>query len=60
MTTTTALLVALLLLPALIIFHFTKSKPQRVREMRSRGWTWKRCADHFGVSASTARRWSLN
>ena len=50
---------ALLLLPLLALWHFTKSKPQRIREMRQRGWTWQRCADRYGISPSTARRWAL-
>ena len=58
MTTITIWAVALLLLPLLALFHLTKSKPQRVREMRQRGWTWKQCADRYGVSQSTVRRWA--
>ena len=34
-------------------------KNQRVREMRSRGWTWKRCSDRFNVSPTTAKRWAM-
>ncbi len=57
--TTIFWLTALLLLPILILLHLTKSKPQRIREMRSRGWTWKRCGAVFGVTDKTAKRWSL-
>ena len=60
MTCVLAWAVALLLLPVLVLFHLTKSKPQRVREMRQRGWTWKQCADRYGVSATTARRWAMS
>jgi len=49
----------LVVLPILVIWHFTKSKNQRVREMRNRGWTWKRIAAKYGVSQSTVRRWSM-
>ena len=58
MTTLTLWAAALLLLPLIVLFHLTKSKPQRIREMRSRVWTWQRCADRFDISPSTARRWA--
>ena len=59
MTTTFALMAALLLLPLLVLIHFTKSKPQRLREMRARGWSWKRCGAVYGVSDKTAKKWSV-
>ena len=59
MTTLILWAAAVLLLPLLVLFHLTKSKPQRIREMRQRGWSWKQCAERFGVSQSTARRWAV-
>jgi hypothetical protein len=55
-TTTLAAIAALLLLPLIILFWVTESKPQRARRLRSYGWTQQRIADHLGVSRSTARR----
>ena len=43
MTTLTLWAVGLLLLPLLVLWHLSKSKPQRVREMRQRG----RTCQHF-------------
>ena len=59
MTTAILWVAALLLLPLLALWHFTKSKPQRIREMRQRGWSWRAIADRYGVSQSTARRWAV-
>lgn len=57
-TTTAVWLLALLLLPLLLIWHFSKSKAQRITEQRHRGWTWKQVADYWHCSPSTARRWA--
>ena len=57
MTTFTAVLVAVLLLPLLVLWHLSKTKSQRIQEMRSRGWSWKRCGAYYGVSDKTAKRW---
>ena len=54
MATTTALLLAALLLPLLILLWVTESKPQRARRLRGYGWTQQRIADHLGVSRTTA------
>ena len=56
MTTTLAVIAALLLLPLIILLWATESRPQRARRLRSYGWTQQRIADHLGVSRSTARR----
>ena len=56
MATTTALLLAALLLPLLILLWATESKPQRARRLRGYGWTQQRIGDHLGVSRTTARR----
>ena len=51
-------LLALLILPLIIIWHFSKSKSQRINEQRQRGWTWKQVAAYWDCSPSTARRWA--
>ena len=56
MATTTAFLLAALLLPLLILLWASESKSQRARRLRSYGWTQQKIADHLGVSRSTARR----
>lgn len=55
-TTILATIAALLLLPLIILFWVTESRPQRARRLRSYGWTQQRIADHLGVSRTTARR----
>ena len=57
MTTTIALILALLLLPVLVLLWATESKPQRARRMRDYGLTQQRIADHLGVSRTTVRRY---
>jgi DNA invertase Pin-like site-specific DNA recombinase len=57
MTTTLALILALLLLPVLVLLWATESKPQRARRMRGYGLTQQRIADHLGVSRTTVRRY---
>lgn len=62
MTTITcavAFLLALLTIPALILFRITESKEQTARRLRNQGQTWKRVGTRLGVSASTARRWAM-
>ena len=54
-TTTFALLLALLLLPLLVLLWATESRPQRVKRLRSYGWSQQRIADHLGVSRYRVR-----
>jgi hypothetical protein len=54
-TTTLALLLALLLLPLLVLLWATESQPQRVKRLRSYGWSQQRIADHLGVSRYRVR-----
>jgi DNA invertase Pin-like site-specific DNA recombinase len=56
MTTTTALILALLLLPILILLWATESRQQRARRWRSYGMTQQRIADRLGCSRTTVRR----
>jgi AraC-like DNA-binding protein len=56
MTTTTALILALLLLPVLFLLWATESRQQRARRWRRDGWTQQRIADRLGCSRTTVRR----
>lgn len=56
MTTFTALLLAALLLPILILLWATESRQQRARRWRRDGWTQQRIADRLGCSRTTVRR----
>jgi DNA-binding transcriptional regulator LsrR (DeoR family) len=57
MTTTLALLLALLLLPVLILLWATESTEQRARRLRrSYGWSQQRIADHMNISRYAVRR----
>lgn len=59
MSTTLAILLALLLLPVLILLWATESREQRARRWRSYGWTQQAIADRLGCSRSTVRRMLL-
>jgi AraC-like DNA-binding protein len=54
--TTTATILALLLLPVLFLFWATESRQQRARRWRRDGWTQQRIADRLGCSRTTVRR----
>jgi hypothetical protein len=56
MTTTIALLIALLLLPVLILLWATESTEQRARRLRSYGWSQRRIADHLNITRYAVRR----
>ncbi len=55
MTTTIALLTALLLLPLVILLWATESTEQRAKRLRSYGWTQRRIADHMRISRYRVR-----
>ena len=54
-TTTLALIAALLLLPIIILLWATESAEQRVKRLRSYGWTQRRIAEHMGLSRYRVR-----
>ena len=54
-TTTFALLLVLLLLPFLVLLWAAESRPQRVKRLRSYGWSQQRIADHLGVTRYRVR-----
>jgi hypothetical protein len=56
MSTTLALIAALLLLPIIIILWATESTEQRAKRLRSYGWTQRRIAEHLGISRSRVQR----
>ena len=55
MTTTLAIILALLLLPLLVLLWATESTEQRAKRLRSYGWTQRRIADHLGVTRYRVR-----
>jgi hypothetical protein len=59
MSTTLAILLALLLLPVLILLWATESREQRARRWRRDGMTQQAIADRLGCSRSTVRRMLL-
>jgi hypothetical protein len=54
-TTTLALIAALLLLPLVILLWATESTEQRAKRLRSYGWTQRRIADHMRISRYRVR-----
>jgi len=54
-TTTLSLIAALLLLPLAILLWATESTEQRVKRLRSYGWTQRRIADHMRISRYRVR-----
>lgn len=55
MTTTLAFIAAILLLPLIILLWATESTSQRVKRLRSRGWSQQRIADHMRISRYRVR-----
>jgi len=55
MTTTIALLTALLLLPLLVLLWATESTEQRAKRLRCCGWSQRRIAEHMHVTRYRVR-----
>ena len=55
MTTTLALIAAILLLPLVILLWATESTEQRARRLRSYGWSQRRIADHMRITRYRVR-----
>ena len=58
-TTAAALVVALLILPALILWRLSLTPRQNARRMRRAGHSFRTIGARLGVSHSTARRYCL-
>jgi hypothetical protein len=58
-TTITAAILALIILPVLILLWATESPQQRARRMRAAGQSFRAIGAALGVSHTTARRWCL-
>ena len=56
MTSTAAILLAILLLPVLVLLWASESRQQRARRWRRAGLTQQAIADRLGCSRSTVRR----
>lgn len=56
MTSTAAILLAILLLPLIVLAWASESRQQRARRWRRSGMTQQAIADRLGVSRSTVRR----
>jgi len=55
MTTTLALILALLLLPLLLLLWATESTEQRAKRLHSYGWSQRRIADHMRITRYRVR-----
>lgn len=55
MTTTLAIIVAMLLLPIIILLWATESTEQRAKRLHSRGWSQRRIAEHMRISRYRVR-----
>ena len=56
MTSLTAILLVILLLPVIILLWASESRQQRARRWRKAGMTQQAIADRLGCSRSTVRR----
>jgi len=54
-----AWLCAVLMVPLMLFIWALDTKKTRINRYRSYGWTWSKIAGIYGVSATTARRWSM-
>ena len=48
----------LLLLPFVLLLRLTESRHTTIQRLRRNGLSWAAIAARYGVSATTARRWS--
>jgi hypothetical protein len=54
-----AWLITLLMVPLILFSWAIDTKKTRINSYRSYGWSWKKIAGIYGVSPTTARRWSM-
>ena len=55
---TVALLIAALLVPLVLLWRLTETRPQTINRLRRTGQTWQAIADRYGVSRTTVARWA--
>ena len=58
-TTAAAIVAALLILPALILWRLSLTPRQNARRMRRRGHSYRTIGTRLGVAHTTARRYCL-
>tara|TARA_Y100001968_G_scaffold265399_1_gene254576 strand:+ start:3344 stop:3514 length:171 start_codon:yes stop_codon:yes gene_type:complete len=51
--------VAQLLFPIMLFIWPLDTKKTTINRFRKYRWSWKKIADTYGISPSTARRWSM-
>ena len=56
---TIALLIAALLVPVVLLWRLTETRPQTIHRLRRNGQTWQTIADRYGVSRRTVARWAV-
>jgi hypothetical protein len=54
-----ASLLLLITLPLVILLYVTESRATRINRLKRNGATWKTIGQRYGVSPTTARRWSF-
>jgi len=52
-------LIALLLVPLVLIWRLTETRPQTIQRLRRNGQTWQAIGNRYGVSRTTAARWAV-
>ena len=57
-TTSLVLILALLLVPLVLVWRLTETKPQTMARLRRQGLTWQQIGDRYGVHRTTAARWA--
>ena len=51
-----ALLIAVLLVPLVLLWRLTETRPQTINRLRRNGQSWQSIADRYGVSRRTVAR----
>ena len=55
-----ATVLAILTIPAVLLWRLTLTKQQHAKRLRGNGWSYKRTAEWLGVSPTTARRYAMS
>ena len=59
MTSTFVAVLVLLLVPLVLLWRLTETRPQTMARLRRQGLTWQQIGARYGVHRTTAYRWSL-